>query len=104
MNCVGSRESKTYRDAVAFLVQHDMVFPADDHEWSALERQSFELFSYVFEKVYCLDACRESRETYQEAIDLLGDHEAALLYMFNDGWRVMFWYNQRIRIVQLDSL
>lgn len=102
MNCAQSRQSVSYQQATKMLIRYGMIFPNDD--MYKLILQPFDIFARVFELVYCLDACKASQESYKQALTIFGSHSSALRSLYNEKWRVMFWYGKRIRIVNLKTL
>jgi hypothetical protein len=101
-NCAKSRQSFSYQQAINNLKMAGMVYP--NNQMFRLQLQPFETFAYIFGLVYCLDACVASQNSYKSALSKFKKHTIALQAMYNDQWRVMFWHNQRIRIVNLKTL
>ena len=101
MDCTPSRDSIPYKGAVIELTRSGMVYPGG---LNALQRQSFSMFTDVLEMAYCLDAFEACKKAYSLALQYHGEHKLALKSMYSEGWRVMFWYGQRIRIVNINNL
>lgn len=100
MKCAASRDSEEYVAVHNDLKLRGMTYP---YGKAALVGQTFPVFVTGFEVAYCLDACLPCRKTYEGLLSQKNPTES-LHAMHSSGWRVMDWFGERIRIVNLNTL
>jgi hypothetical protein len=101
MNCLNSRLNPVYISLSKYLKNNCMTFPTNNI--TPLKNQDFYIFYHIFGLIYCIDACQESQNTYKRLFVQLGDHCKVLTSMYNQGWRVVYFCDERMRILKYCS-